>query len=498
MSLTAKLLYCHQKLRKLSDKDGNILSEPYKKLPVREENARYYSLISNPLSFLVLRNRIDKGKYHSVQDWANDVEILLSNATKVAEGDPKKLSGIAQLRQQLYEVVQETTQDDPSQSIHSMGDLERTALTSQVKFISACAWKGTQYAPGDSIRIKQTKPLLGNQDTDSNILVARILRLWKFKYIYGTVCIFYEYAPKVRKALKGSPIPKYTYDEGDQEVMDHTFTLFKELSDTDRELCITPIIRICQIEDLVDKCSIRHSDSINTQLRQYKTQQPDSDSYYCKTFYDLEKHKLHPFVFRGSESFTYALQTALNSTRSRKGEFKKHQCCYDSSCEKVCHSIETLVRHSAEHIAQQNAPELASLPRVTSTGKKRTSKARAETLRNYYAHNDYSEQHTYTSGRTTFSMISPSLRTAFSRQIDRVPHPDYPIKLEKSEYYDLNPSGALNNLYGTDKDGNILWFSSPPLDVLPKSQPMHSIDYILFLQSRSTNTKNQVHVYKPQ
>lgn len=492
MSLTAKLLYCHQKLRKLSDKDGNILSEPYKKLPVREENTRYYSLISNPLSFLVLRNRIDKGKYHSVQDWAADVEILLSNATKVAEGDSKKLSGIAQLCQQLYEVVQETTQDDSSQAINSMGDLERTALTSQVKFISACAWKGKQYAPGDSIRIKQSRSLLDIHEKESHVLVARILRLWKFKYTYGIVCIFYEYSSRIRKALKVSPISKCEYDDESQDILDYTSTLFKELNDGDHDLCITSIIRICHIEDLIDKCSVKHNDSINSQSRQNRMQQLDADLYSCKAFYDFEKHRLHPFVFRGSESFTYALQLALNNTRSRKNEFKRHKCCYDESCEKICHSIETLVRHSTEHIAQQNAPELASLPKIASTGRKRTTKARIESLRSYYdAHeySEYSEEYSYPNSRlpsiSTSPLSIPSNIAQF-KQIGNSPHQDYPIRFQKSEQF-TTKSDYLKRLYGTDKNGDLLWFDTPPLDVLPRSRPLHSIDYILFQQSRSEN-----------
>ena len=71
---------------------GRTISEQFKKLPLREEDPEYYELVKHPISFLMIRNRIDKLKYTSLHQWLSDVELLLANARLIASKRPSAIA----------------------------------------------------------------------------------------------------------------------------------------------------------------------------------------------------------------------------------------------------------------------------------------------------------------------------------------------------------------------------------------------------------------------
>lgn len=82
------ILKFHQHVRRLKDETGRNITDQFKKLPLREEDPTYYELVQHPISFLMIRNRIDKHKYTSFLQWISDVELLLSNGRLLAARRP--------------------------------------------------------------------------------------------------------------------------------------------------------------------------------------------------------------------------------------------------------------------------------------------------------------------------------------------------------------------------------------------------------------------------
>lgn len=90
--LHSTIMKFHQFLRCYRDESGRIISEHLKKLPLREEDPEYFEIIRHPVSFLMIRNRIDKLKYTSLHQWLSDVELLLSNARIIAIKRPSVIN----------------------------------------------------------------------------------------------------------------------------------------------------------------------------------------------------------------------------------------------------------------------------------------------------------------------------------------------------------------------------------------------------------------------
>ncbi|KAH8835525.1 Bromodomain-containing protein [Flagelloscypha sp. PMI_526] len=81
-----------QTLIELSDDDGRVISQLFLELPNKKEWSIYYEHIKNPISFEEISKKIKQKKYESVQQFADDVELLCSNAFKFNEdgSDPYK------------------------------------------------------------------------------------------------------------------------------------------------------------------------------------------------------------------------------------------------------------------------------------------------------------------------------------------------------------------------------------------------------------------------
>ncbi|KAF8215860.1 Bromodomain-containing protein [Mycena galopus ATCC 62051] len=63
-----------------TDDDGRILSEMFIELPARKEWAVYYQLIKEPRCLDAIMKKVKKKEYHTMVEFADDVELVFSNA----------------------------------------------------------------------------------------------------------------------------------------------------------------------------------------------------------------------------------------------------------------------------------------------------------------------------------------------------------------------------------------------------------------------------------
>jgi len=56
-------------------------------LPSRAEYPEYYEVVKNPLSFSVIRQRLDEGKFYSLEEFFNGIHLVFQNAKDFNEPD---------------------------------------------------------------------------------------------------------------------------------------------------------------------------------------------------------------------------------------------------------------------------------------------------------------------------------------------------------------------------------------------------------------------------
>jgi SWI/SNF-related matrix-associated actin-dependent regulator of chromatin subfamily A protein 2/4 len=70
--------YSQQHTRAHVFSDDRVLAEPFMKLPTARELPDYYERIERPMDFKRIQKKLDK--YHNIDEMADDVFLLCSNA----------------------------------------------------------------------------------------------------------------------------------------------------------------------------------------------------------------------------------------------------------------------------------------------------------------------------------------------------------------------------------------------------------------------------------
>lgn len=74
-------------LRRIKDREGNLMISPFEKLPDKVAMADYYSIIHNPIALDVIKKKAKRKKYHNVDELQRDIELMLENAKVYNEDD---------------------------------------------------------------------------------------------------------------------------------------------------------------------------------------------------------------------------------------------------------------------------------------------------------------------------------------------------------------------------------------------------------------------------
>lgn len=123
-------------LRKLRDRDGNILIAPFERLPDRAALPDYYQTISNPIALDNIKKKAKRKKYVSVEQAMSDINIMFENAKTYNEDGSALYEAAAELQlqakglaeQELAKSDDEFRDEDgrlPLAEIHHNGEIWR-------------------------------------------------------------------------------------------------------------------------------------------------------------------------------------------------------------------------------------------------------------------------------------------------------------------------------------------------------------------------------------
>ncbi|XP_073978285.1 protein polybromo isoform X2 [Rhodnius prolixus] len=91
---------------------GDVLSEPFHKLPSKRYYPDYYKEIRNPISLAQISKKLKKGDYGTVSEVAGDLNIMFENAKKYNRPDSKLYKDAVKLQKIMQKRVQELLEFD--------------------------------------------------------------------------------------------------------------------------------------------------------------------------------------------------------------------------------------------------------------------------------------------------------------------------------------------------------------------------------------------------
>ncbi len=94
------------------DSLGNLLCEPFLKLPSRRRYADYYREIKNPISLSRIRSKLVREDYGNVSELATDLSLMFENAKRYNRPDSKLFKDAVKLQRVMQTRVQELLADD--------------------------------------------------------------------------------------------------------------------------------------------------------------------------------------------------------------------------------------------------------------------------------------------------------------------------------------------------------------------------------------------------
>ena len=91
---------------------GNVLCEPFLKVPSRRRYADYYHEIKNPISLSRIRSKLAREDYGNLSDLSSDLSLMFENAKRYNRPDSKLYKDAVKLQRVMQSKVQELLADD--------------------------------------------------------------------------------------------------------------------------------------------------------------------------------------------------------------------------------------------------------------------------------------------------------------------------------------------------------------------------------------------------
>lgn len=95
---------------------GNILCEPFLKLPSRRRYADYYREIKNPISLSRIRAKLAREDYGNLSELASDLSLMFENAKHYNRPDSKLFKDAVKLQRVMQTRFHELLADDEVRS----------------------------------------------------------------------------------------------------------------------------------------------------------------------------------------------------------------------------------------------------------------------------------------------------------------------------------------------------------------------------------------------
>ncbi|KAG6000385.1 hypothetical protein E4U21_005541 [Claviceps maximensis] len=149
-------------LRRLKDREGNLMVSPFEKLPDKATMADYYSIIHNPIALDIIKKKAKRKKYHTVDELQRDIELMLENAKVYNEDDSAVYAAALELQTQFRNLLEQERAKPDEDFRDEDGKLA----------LSGVQHDGQIWRVGDWVHIRNPNDL-------AKPIVAQIFRTWQ-------------------------------------------------------------------------------------------------------------------------------------------------------------------------------------------------------------------------------------------------------------------------------------------------------------------------------
>ena len=237
-------------VRKFKNNHGHVMVHQFEKLPDKAALPDYYLEIKEPIAIEQIKRKQKRKKYHSVDHFMRDMDIMFSNAKAYNTDESQIYKDAVQLQAEAHKLANAEKQKPDTDYVMEEGRLPLPG---------GIIHNGEQYKVGDWIHLQ-------NPNDVTNPIVAQIYRTWQDgdgeKWV--NACWYYR--------------PEQTVHHYEKHFFPH-------------EVVKTGQYRDHRIDEIVDRCFVMF-------ITRYFKGRPkdlplDKEVYVCDSRYNEEKHKLN-------------------------------------------------------------------------------------------------------------------------------------------------------------------------------------------------------------
>jgi chromatin structure-remodeling complex subunit RSC1/2 len=237
-------------IRKPRNSLNKLMVSAFERIPDKAVMPEYHAEIKTPMAMDVLKRKLKRKKYKSVDDFMVDVELMFENAKNYNEDDSQVYKDAVHLQKESRIIAQQEKEKPDTDFVMEEG---------RIPMPNGILHNGELWKVGDWIHIQNANDL-------TKPIVAQIYRTWQDaeggKWV--NACWYYR--------------PEQTVHRWDRHFLEN-------------EVVKTGQYRDHRIEEVVDRCFVMFFTRYNKgRPRDFPS---DKEIYVCEARYNEEKHKLN-------------------------------------------------------------------------------------------------------------------------------------------------------------------------------------------------------------
>jgi len=237
-------------IRKPRNQLNKLMVSAFERVPDKAVMPEYHAEIKNPMAMDILKRKLKRKKYNSVDQFMIDVELMFENAKQYNEDDSQVYKDAVHLQKEARVIAQQEKEK---------ADTEYVMEEGRIPMPNGILHNGELWKVGDWVHIQNANDL-------TKPIVAQIYRTWQDaeggKWV--NACWYYR--------------PEQTVHRWDRHFLEN-------------EVVKTGQYRDHRIDEVVDRCFVMFFTRYNKgRPRDFPA---DKEIYVCEARYNEEKHKLN-------------------------------------------------------------------------------------------------------------------------------------------------------------------------------------------------------------
>ncbi|KAJ4290961.1 hypothetical protein N0V90_010157 [Kalmusia sp. IMI 367209] len=248
--MEARIKAIMKAIRKPRNSQNKLMVSAFERVPDKAAMPEYHAEIKSPMAMDVLKRKLKRKKYNSVDHFMQDVELMFENAKQYNEEDSQIYKDAVHLQKESRRVAKQEKEKDDSEFVMDEG---------RIPMPNGILHNGELWKVGDWVHIQNSNDL-------TKPIVAQIYRTWQdaegSKWV--NACWYYR--------------PEQTVHRFDRHFLEN-------------EVVKTGQYRDHPIDEVVDRCFVMFVTRYNKgRPRDFPT---DKEIYVCEARYNEENHKLN-------------------------------------------------------------------------------------------------------------------------------------------------------------------------------------------------------------